>query len=65
MYEDVQEIFSYLPIEAGIDNLYIQHLFGAFQTINEKEEPIRAFSILPFHLLFMFSIQYKVYRISA
>lgn len=65
MYEDAQEIFEYLPIEAGSENLYIQHLFGAFQAVNEKDEPTRAFSILPFHLLFMLAVQYHVYRISA
>lgn len=65
MYEDAQEILEYLPIEAGSENLYIQHLFGAFQAVNEKDEPIRAFSILPFHLLFMLAVQYRVYRISA
>jgi hypothetical protein len=65
MYEDAQEIFDYLPIEAGPENLYIQHLFGAFQALNEKGEPIKAFSILPFHLLFMLASQYWVYRISA
>lgn len=65
MYEDAREIFEYLPIEAGSENLYIQHLWGAFEALIEKDEPIRAFSILPFHLLFMLAVQYKVYRISA
>lgn len=65
MYEDTHEIFDYLPIEAGSENLYIQHLSGAFQAVNEKDEPTRAFSILPFHLLFMLAVQYRVYRISA
>lgn len=65
MYEDAQEIFDYLPIEAGSENLYIQHLSGAFQAVNEKDEPTKAFSILPFHLLFMLAVQYWVYRISA
>jgi len=65
MYEDAQEIFDCLPIEAGSENLYIQHLSGAFQAVNEKDEPTKAFSILPFHLLFMLAAQYWVYRISA
>lgn len=65
MYEDAGEIYKYLPIEAGTENRYIKHLFGAFQAINEKDEPIKAFSILPFHLLFMLAVQYKIYRISA
>ncbi len=65
MYEDAWEILNYLPIEPGSENLYIQHLFGAFQVLNEKDHPIRAFSVLPFHLLFMLAIQYRVYRMSA
>jgi len=65
MYEEAQEIFEYLPIEAGSENLYIQHLSGAFQAVNEKDEPTKAFSVLPFHLLFMLAVQYWVYRISA
>src|SRR3972149_1818590 len=65
MLEDAREIFDYLPIEPGAESLYIRHLWGAFEALIEQEEPIRAFSILPFHLLFMFAVQYKVYRISA
>lgn len=65
MYEDAQKIFDYLPIEAGQESIYIQHLSGAFQTLIKEDTPIREFAIIPFHLLFMFAIQYKVYRISA
>jgi len=67
MYENAYEILNYLPIDANdLEKIYINnHLFAAFQVVNEEDEPVRAFSILPFHLLFMFSIQYKVYRISA
>lgn len=65
MYEEAQEIFDYLPIEAGSENLYTRHLFGAFRVVNEEDEPIRAFSVLPFHLLFMLAVQYRIYRISA
>ncbi len=66
MYENAYEILNYLPIDADTEKLYINsHLFATFQIVNEEEEPVRAFSILPFHLLFMFAVQYKVYRISA
>lgn len=65
MYEDAQEIFDYLPIDTGGESPYIIHLWGAFEALMEKEDPIRSFGILPFHLLFMFTIQYKVYRLSA
>lgn len=65
MYEEAREIFNYLPIRSSTLSVYIDHLWGAFEGLIEKEEPVRAFSILPFHLLFMFAIQYRVYRISA
>lgn len=60
-----RDLFDYLPIEAGNENLYIQHLWGAFEAIIEKDEPVRAFAVFPFHLLFMLAVQYKVYRLSA
>lgn len=65
MYEEARGLLDYLPIEAGAENLYIRHLWGAFEAVIEKEELVRAFSILPFHLLFMLAVQYKVHRISA
>lgn len=65
MYENAYEIFEYLPIEQAEESVYIQHLWGSFRLLNESEEPIKAFSLLPFHLLFMFAVQYKVYRLSA
>ena len=65
MYEEAREILNYLPIEPRTETLYINHLWGAFEALIEKKEPVRAFSILPFHLLFMLAIQYKIYRISA
>lgn len=64
-YESARSISNFLPIEAGGEQEYIDHLWGAFETLIEKDEPVRAFAILPFHLLFMFSVQYKVHRLSA
>ena len=65
MYENAYEIFRYLPIEQSEESVYIQHLWGSFELLNKSDEPIKAFSLLPFHLLFMFAIQYKVYRLST
>lgn len=65
MYEAALGMLDYLPIEAGAENRYIGHLWGAFEAVIEKEEPVRAFSILPFHLLFMLAVQFKTHRISA
>jgi hypothetical protein len=65
MNEEAQAIFDYLPIESESETLYIQHLWGAFEAIIEKDDPVRSFSILPFHLLFMLTVQYKLYRLSA
>lgn len=65
MYENAYEIFKYLPIEQAEESLYIQHLWGSFELLNKSDEPVKAFSLLPFHLLFMFAVQYKVYRLSA
>lgn len=64
MYENAQEIFDYLPRDPGVKSLYINHLWGAFEAVMEKEDHIRPFGVLPFHLLFMFAVQYKVYRLS-
>ncbi len=65
MYEDAREINEYLPVDAGIESLYIKHLWDAFEAVMEKEDHVRPFGILPFHLLFMFAVQYKVHRLSA
>ena len=65
MYEDAQEILNYLPIEPGGEKLYIQHLHGSFEALYNVGDPVKPFSILPFHLLFMLAVQYKVHRISA
>ena len=65
MYENAYEIFKYLPIEQAEESVYIQHLWGSFELLNKSDEPIKAFSLLPFHLLFMFTVQYKVYRLSS
>jgi len=65
MYEDAQKIFDYLPIEAGpLEQEYIQYLWETFSVLDNTETSTRSFSIMPFHLLFMMGIQYKVVQIS-
>lgn len=64
MYKDTQEIFDYLPIRRDTpENDYINHLWQAFSTLDGGEAVARPFAVMPFHLLFMLAIQYKVLRI--
>lgn len=64
MNEFSEEIFKYLPIEQGSEKLYINHLWQSFKILNENNDLTKSFSIIPFHILFILSIQYTVYRIS-
>jgi len=58
------KIFEYLPVNKNsLEDNYINHLWDAFVTLNGFGEHGIGFSIMPFHLLFMLSIQYKVMRI--
>ncbi len=67
MYEDAIKIFDYLPIRASENEIgYISHLWSCFSKIyneNENEISTKTFSIMPFHILFMLVLQYKVLRI--
>lgn len=64
MYENAQEIFEYLPIRRDkTENEYIDHLWQAFSALDEIDTTAQSFAIMPFHLLFMMAIQYKVLRI--
>lgn len=64
MYEDAQEIFDYLPIRRDVlENEYINHLWEVFVALYASEGEARGFSIMPFHLLFIMALQYKVLRI--
>lgn len=64
MYEDAPNIFDYLPIRRDtLENDYINHLWQAFSTLDGGEVVARPFAVMPFHLLFMLAIQYKVLRI--
>lgn len=65
MYEDAQKIFDYLPIRLEIiEQDYINYLWETFSTLDNTDISARSFSVMPFHLLFMMVIQYKVIRIS-
>lgn len=65
MYEDAQEIFDFLPIRRiAPENDYINHLWEVFLALDTNETAVRSFTVMPFHLLFMLAIQYKIFRIS-
>jgi hypothetical protein len=64
MHEGTQGIFDYLPIRRDApENDYINHLWQAFSTLGTAEDLPQPFAVMPFHLLFMMAIQYKVLRI--
>lgn len=65
MFDRAQDIFNYLPIEQGSESRYIKQLWDSFFVLSTAEDDVPYFSIMPFHLLFMLAIQYKVYRLSA
>lgn len=65
MYEEAQEILNYLPIRRDkAENDYIDHLWNAFLALDASGTSGRPFVMMPFHLLFMLAMQYKVLRIS-
>jgi hypothetical protein len=68
MYEVAQEIFDYLPINKSLPEArYIEHLWRSFLTLDDTDGndnyAARPFIIMPFHLIFMLALQYKVLRI--
>ncbi len=65
MYENAQEIFDYLPINRSTPEAdYIDHLWNAFLALDNTENSARPFITMPFHLLFMLALQYKVLKIA-
>jgi hypothetical protein len=65
MYEEALEIHKYLPIRKNsLEDEYITHLWQVFFTLDSSNESVQPFMIMPFHLLFMLALQYKVLRIS-
>lgn len=66
MYAEAQKILQYLPIRRiEAENNYIEHLLGALRALDEGEDHVRGFAILPLHLLFLLAIQYKILRIAT
>lgn len=66
MYEDAQEIFEYLPIRRDApENDYINHLWQTFSILDGGDAVVRPFAVMPFHLLFMLSSQYKMLQIAS
>ena len=65
MHEGAQEIFDYLPINKSKPEAdYIDHLWNAFLALDNTDNSARPFIVMPFHLLFMLALQFKVLRIS-
>ena len=65
MSEAASEIFDCLPLfSSPPENEYIFHLWDAFSALDEGDPSARPFALMPFHLLFMLALQYKVLRIS-
>jgi hypothetical protein len=59
------QIYNHLPIRPKIEEgIYIKHLWAVFDTLLKSMKEAQPFSIMPFHLLFIMSIQYKIKRIS-
>jgi len=66
MYAEAQKILQYLPVRRiEAENNYIEHLVGALRALDEGEDYVRGFAILPLHLLFLLAIQYKVLRVAT
>src|SRR3990167_9862545 len=59
------EIHDYLPMaRSTAEHDYILHLWDIFLTLDTFGESGRGFSIMPFHIMFMLALQYKILRIS-
>jgi hypothetical protein len=65
LIEEALDIHNYLPINRQlVEDNYINHLWDAFLTLDTLGEDSRSFSLMPFHILFMLSLQYKVLRVA-
>lgn len=63
--EEAVEIHNFLPVSRNsIEDEYIDHLWDAFSTLDTLGDYGRSFSIMPFHLLFILALHYKVLRIA-
>lgn len=65
VYERSWEVFDYLPIRRNqLEERYIDHLWQSFVALDYYSKQSKSFSLMPFHLLFMLALQYKVFRIA-
>lgn len=63
--ESAQAILNFLPIRRNsAEEDYINHLWQVFIELDGGDETARSFAMMPFHLLFMTALQYKVLRIA-
>ncbi len=59
------KIFNFLPIIYTDEvKIYLEYLWNSFNCLEKQEDISRSFSIFPFYLLFILTVQYKVLRIS-
>ena len=59
------EIHDFLPIARDpIEHNYILYLWDSYATLDTLGEIGRGFSIMPFHIIFMLALQYKILRIA-
>ena len=63
--EQAIEIHDYLPVSRDpIENTYILYLWDSYITLDTLGKTGRGFSIMPFHIMFMLALQYKILRIT-
>lgn len=65
MYDEAAKIFDFLPINKTqtLEEDYIEHLWSSFTELYLGAIEAQPFAVMPFHLLFMVSLQYKILRI--
>lgn len=65
MNEAAYEIFDFLPISTSeAESRYVDHLREAFIALDSADNSGQAFSIMPFHLLFMLALQSMALRVA-
>jgi hypothetical protein len=65
MNEAAYEIFDFLPISTSkAESQYVDHLRDAFLALDGADNSGQAFSVMPFHLLFMLTLQFKAVRVA-
>ena len=67
MYDQAIKIFEFLPIRKRSleEQRYIDYLWNSFSLLNQSAgTDIPSFSVIPFHLLFVLAVQYRILRVS-